>query len=170
MAHHARARAASASAGSVNARLESLTTRERQVMDLVLAGKYNKVIADELGISMRTVEVHRANLFDKMGSRPPWNSPTCSNPDPAAPPSHRREFSLAFADLPESLRPRVPLQALPNPRRRQSRFHPSPPRFHEAFMSEHIHYVTDDTFDSEVLQSPSPCWWITGRSGAAPAK
>ena len=67
MAHHARARAASASAGSVNARLESLTTRERQVMDLVLAGKYNKVIADELGISMRTVEVHRANLFDKMG-------------------------------------------------------------------------------------------------------
>ncbi|MBL8449447.1 MAG: response regulator transcription factor [Dechloromonas sp.] len=67
MAHHARARAASASAGSVNTRLESLTTRERQVMDLVLAGKYNKVIADELGISMRTVEVHRANLFDKMG-------------------------------------------------------------------------------------------------------
>ena len=67
MEHHARSRAASASADSVNARLGTLTTRERQVMDLVLAGKFNKVIADELGISMRTVEVHRANLFDKMG-------------------------------------------------------------------------------------------------------
>ena len=44
----------------------SLTTRERQIMELVLAGKFNKVIADELNISMRTVEVHRANLFDKM--------------------------------------------------------------------------------------------------------
>ena len=61
-----RQRAASASVDSVKARLASLTTRERQVMDLVLAGKFNKVIADELGISMRTVEVHRANLFDKM--------------------------------------------------------------------------------------------------------
>jgi two-component system, LuxR family, response regulator DctR len=35
-------------------------------MELVLIGKFNKVIADELNISMRTVEVHRANLFDKM--------------------------------------------------------------------------------------------------------
>ena len=35
-------------------------------MEQVLAGKFNKVIADELNISMRTVEVHRANLFDKM--------------------------------------------------------------------------------------------------------
>ena len=38
-------------------------------MALVLAGKFNKVIADELNISMRTVEVHRAKLFEKMGSR-----------------------------------------------------------------------------------------------------
>jgi len=36
------------------------------VLDLILAGKMNKVIADELGISMRTVEVHRAHIFDKM--------------------------------------------------------------------------------------------------------
>ena len=50
----------------VNSRLSTLTTRERQVMELVLLGKFNKVIADELNISMRTVEVHRANLFDKM--------------------------------------------------------------------------------------------------------
>lgn len=54
---------------SVRQRLETLTPRERQIMDLILAGKYNKVIADELSISMRTVEVHRANLLDKMGVR-----------------------------------------------------------------------------------------------------
>lgn len=62
-------RAATSSADSVNARLAALTARERQVMELVLAGKFNKVIADELQISMRTVEVHRANLFEKMGVR-----------------------------------------------------------------------------------------------------
>ncbi len=62
----ARQRAASAEADSINARISLLTTRERQVMEHVLAGKFNKVIADELGISMRTVEVHRANLFEKM--------------------------------------------------------------------------------------------------------
>jgi len=62
----ARQRAASATVDSVKSRLSSLTTRERQIMELVLAGKFNKVIADELNISMRTVEVHRANLFDKM--------------------------------------------------------------------------------------------------------
>lgn len=63
----ARQRAVSANAESINERLTRLTTREKQIMELVLAGKFNKVIADELNISMRTVEVHRANLFDKMG-------------------------------------------------------------------------------------------------------
>lgn len=62
-------RAASASSDSLKSRIASLTTRERQVMTLILAGKFNKVIADELNISMRTVEVHRANLFEKMGVR-----------------------------------------------------------------------------------------------------
>lgn len=66
MALDARQRKETANQDSVNARVSRLTTRERQIMDLVLAGKYNKVIADELNISMRTVEVHRANLFDKM--------------------------------------------------------------------------------------------------------
>jgi two-component system response regulator DctR len=56
-----------ASVDSVNKRLALLTPRERQVMELVLAGKQNKVIADKLKISMRTVEVHRASLFVKMG-------------------------------------------------------------------------------------------------------
>lgn len=66
MALDATQRAANATVDSVKGRLSSLTTRERQIMGLVLAGKFNKVIADELNISMRTVEVHRANLFDKM--------------------------------------------------------------------------------------------------------
>ena len=47
-------------------RLEKLTTREREILNLILVGKMNKVIADKLGISMRTVEVHRANILDKM--------------------------------------------------------------------------------------------------------
>lgn len=60
-------RVAAASADSVNQRLAQLTPRERQVMDRILLGKLNKVIADELQVCMRTVEVHRASLFDKMG-------------------------------------------------------------------------------------------------------
>jgi two-component system response regulator DctR len=51
----------------VEARLQTLTAREREVMDGILAGKYNKVIAADLNIAMRTVEVHRARIFDKMG-------------------------------------------------------------------------------------------------------
>ncbi len=51
---------------AIRARLEGLSSREREVLDLILAGRMNKVIADELGISMRTVEVHRAHIFDKM--------------------------------------------------------------------------------------------------------
>ena len=66
MALDASQRAANATVDSVKARISTLTTRERQIMELVLLGKFNKVIADELNISMRTVEVHRANLFDKM--------------------------------------------------------------------------------------------------------
>lgn len=46
-----------------------LTAREREVMDLILEGKYNKVIADELNISMRTVEAHRSKIFEKMAVR-----------------------------------------------------------------------------------------------------
>lgn len=60
-------RAAAATAESIGVRLNRLSTRERQVMERVLAGKLNKVIADELHVSMRTVEVHRSSLFEKMG-------------------------------------------------------------------------------------------------------
>jgi len=54
---------------TIEARLATLSGREREVMDLLLAGKMNKVIADELGITMRTVEVHRARIFEKMSVR-----------------------------------------------------------------------------------------------------
>jgi two-component system response regulator FixJ len=50
-------------------RMESLTPREREVMALVVDGKANKVIAIDLGLSERTVEIHRANVMEKMGSR-----------------------------------------------------------------------------------------------------
>jgi two-component system response regulator DctR len=53
-------------AAAVQTRLAMLSAREREVLELILAGKMNKVIADQLGISMRTVEVHRAHIFDKM--------------------------------------------------------------------------------------------------------
>jgi two-component system, LuxR family, response regulator DctR len=46
--------------------LAELTEREREVMRLVVEGRPNKLIADELAISVRTVEVHRARVFDKM--------------------------------------------------------------------------------------------------------
>jgi len=52
---------------SVQQRLDSLTDRERDVMDLVIAGLPNKLVADRLNISVRTVEVHRSRVFDKMG-------------------------------------------------------------------------------------------------------
>jgi two-component system response regulator DctR len=51
---------------AIQVRLANLSAREREVLQLILAGKMNKVIADQLGISMRTVEVHRAHIFDKM--------------------------------------------------------------------------------------------------------
>ena len=60
---------AAATRETVEARLALLTAREREVMEQILAGKYNKVIADHLNISMRTVEAHRSKVFDKMAVR-----------------------------------------------------------------------------------------------------
>ncbi|PYE78157.1 LuxR family two component transcriptional regulator [Xylophilus ampelinus] len=54
------------SARGVKARMTDLTERERDVMRLVVEGLPNKLIADQLDISVRTVEVHRARVFDKM--------------------------------------------------------------------------------------------------------
>jgi two-component system response regulator DctR len=54
---------------SVQRRLAELTERERDVMRLVVEGRPNKLIADQLDISVRTVEVHRAREFEKMEVR-----------------------------------------------------------------------------------------------------
>jgi len=49
--------------------MQTLTPREREIIDYVAQGKANKVIAIELGVSMRTVETHRARIFRKMRVR-----------------------------------------------------------------------------------------------------
>lgn len=69
LATNARHQANQETQATVATRLSQLTPREHEVMQLVLAGKFNKVIADELNISMRTVEVHRSRVFEKMGVR-----------------------------------------------------------------------------------------------------
>lgn len=53
----------------VKRRLETLTPREKQVMDSVVEGEANKVMAIDLGLSERTVEIHRAKVMEKMGAR-----------------------------------------------------------------------------------------------------
>jgi two-component system, LuxR family, response regulator FixJ len=49
--------------------LDKLTPREREVLNAVTSGMTNKLIGSALGISPRTVEIHRANAFDKIGAR-----------------------------------------------------------------------------------------------------
>jgi two-component system response regulator FixJ len=50
-------------------RISALSRREREVLDALVAGRPNKVIAFDLGISVRTVEVHRARMMDRLGVR-----------------------------------------------------------------------------------------------------
>jgi two-component system response regulator FixJ len=54
---------------TVMTRVAQLTPREREVLDLVVAGHPNKVVADRLGIAVRTVEIHRARVMEKMQAR-----------------------------------------------------------------------------------------------------
>ena len=69
LARIAEPRQQNALAGVAMARLEALSPREREVLEGLLAGLPNKSIAYDLGISPRTVEIHRARVMDKMGAR-----------------------------------------------------------------------------------------------------
>ena len=67
LAHSAAALAQHSQSSGLQGRLAGLTEREKAVMRLVVSGLPNKLVADQLDISVRTVEVHRARVFDKMG-------------------------------------------------------------------------------------------------------
>ncbi|MBV8306386.1 MAG: response regulator transcription factor [Gammaproteobacteria bacterium] len=64
----ARNRTALTQHARIRERLESLTPREREVLTLMTRGKPNKVMAAELGVSQRTVEIHRARVMEKSGA------------------------------------------------------------------------------------------------------
>ncbi|MGF1613674.1 MAG: response regulator transcription factor [Gammaproteobacteria bacterium] len=62
-------REGTAEQAQMEARLASLTPREREVLEALLEGKPNKLIARDLDVSVRTVEIHRSNLMQKMGAK-----------------------------------------------------------------------------------------------------
>jgi FixJ family two-component response regulator len=69
LAQCSQAASQAARCGEIAARARTLTPRERQVMDLVVTGKLNKLIAAELALSTRTVELHRARVMEKMRAK-----------------------------------------------------------------------------------------------------
>ena len=69
LTHSAAALSQHSAAHGLQERLDGLTEREKAVMQLVLSGLPNKLVADQLDISVRTVEVHRARVFEKMRVR-----------------------------------------------------------------------------------------------------
>lgn len=112
----------------LDAVLSSLTARERQIVEYVAAGRANKVIAIDLGISLRTVEAHRARIFTKLGARnamqlacrlcahartgaspvPGTHMPTHNLPPPdrrGAPPQVLHEPASAYGACPAKPRP-----------------------------------------------------------------
>lgn len=69
----------------IHRRLASLTPREQEVMKLMADGRLNKQIADDLGISIKTVEVHRARVMEKMEVRSLAELVKCVMQDPGPP-------------------------------------------------------------------------------------
>lgn len=69
LALEARRHAEAVTTRSLERRLDSLSGREREVMNLMLSGLLNKQIADQMGIAIRTVEVHRSHVLEKFGVR-----------------------------------------------------------------------------------------------------
>ena len=69
LARMADSRQSQAQTHSAELRIAGLTPRERDVLSRLVDGRPNKVIAHDLGISPRTVEIHRANVMEKLGCR-----------------------------------------------------------------------------------------------------
>jgi two-component system, LuxR family, response regulator FixJ len=90
LALDAEQRAEAAEMAEVEGRLASLTPRERQVLEALLDGQPNKLIARALDVSVRTVEIHRGHLMQKMGARSA---------------SHLARLALACADYRDRLVP-----------------------------------------------------------------
>jgi len=66
IAKDAQSRASLGEHERIRTHLKTLTAREREVMDLMIQGKQNKAIAQDLGVSPRTIEIHRARVMEKM--------------------------------------------------------------------------------------------------------
>lgn len=90
LALDAEQRAGAAEMAEVEERLASLTPRERQVLEALLDGQPNKLIARQLDVSVRTVEIHRGHLMQKMGAKSA---------------SHLARLALACADYRARLAP-----------------------------------------------------------------
>jgi FixJ family two-component response regulator len=63
-----RSRSSLAQHAQIRSHFASLTPREREVLELMIRGKPNKVMAADLGVSQRTVEIHRARVMEKTGA------------------------------------------------------------------------------------------------------
>ena len=69
IAKDAQSRASLGEHERIRAHLQTLTAREREVLDLMTQGKQNKAIAQDLGVSPRTIEIHRARVMEKMNAQ-----------------------------------------------------------------------------------------------------
>jgi two-component system, LuxR family, response regulator TtrR len=69
LSHAAEIRSSAKQQADQQQRLAKLTQRENQVLERIVAGRLNKQIADDLDISIKTVEAHRANIMEKLGAR-----------------------------------------------------------------------------------------------------